>query len=105
VQAADDYATIYAYLRRTYYRAGTDDWDAAELTALATTAYTSATKEVVITGTNSEAGGAAQAEMKFNKMVLLQAIEALLQAECSTSLPPEDPHGTIVNFGHRPVAF
>jgi hypothetical protein len=105
VQAADAYSTIYAYLRRTYYVALTEAWDYDALTALATTVFSTATKEVTITGTSSEAGGAASGQMKFDKMVYLQAIEALIAAECSEELPPEDPHSTITNFGHRPAAF
>jgi hypothetical protein len=103
VQQADAYSTIYAYLRRTHYRSLTEDWDYAALTALATTLFASATKEVTITGTSSEAGGAASGQMKFDKMVYLQAVEALIAAECADELPPEDPQSTITNFGHRPV--
>jgi hypothetical protein len=105
VQSAADFETIYAYLRRTYYRSGTDDWDVAALQTLATTTYASATKEVVINSTSSEAGGAAAGELKFNKMILLQAIEALLQNECASSLPPAEPVSSITNFGCRPVQF
>lgn len=105
MQPADDYAAIYAYLRRTYYVAASGTWNAVALKQLSTTAYTAGTKEIAITATNSEAGGGASGEMKFNKIVLLQAIEALLQAECSATLPPEDPAGVIVNFGNRPAQF
>jgi len=104
VQSADDYAAIYAYLRRTYYLPNTGTWDATTLTTLAATTFASASKEVVITATGGELG-TAQGQMKFNKMVLLQAIEALLQAECSDSLPPDEPSGTITNFSNRRVAF
>lgn len=105
VQAADDYAAIYEYLRLTYYQAGPGTWDAASLRALATTTFATATDQVVIVGTSTEAGGAASGQLKFNKMVLLQAIMALLRAECPTALPPEDMAGSITNFGFRPVAF
>jgi hypothetical protein len=105
VQSAADFETIYAHLRRIYYRADTDDWDVDALKALALTAYASATREVIINSTSSEAGGAAAGEVKFNKMILLQAIEALLQNECGESLPPAEPTGTITNFGNRPVQF
>ena len=105
VQSADAFATIYAYLRRTYYVATAGTWDAAKLTALATQVFTCATKEVVITGTCSEVGGAASGQVKFDKMVYLQAIEALLAEECADSLPPADPCGTITNFGCRPLSL
>lgn len=105
MQSADAFATIYAYLRRTYYVAASGTWNAAALTALATQVFSSATKEVVITGTSSEVGGAASGQVKFDKMVYLQAIETLLQNECPDSLPPVDPCGTQTNFGCSPVSL
>jgi hypothetical protein len=105
VQAAADYDTIYAYLRRTHYLPASGTWNATALRQLATTTFASATKEVTIVGTASEAGGSASGQMKFSKMVLLQAIEALLQAECADSLPPAEPTGVIVNFGNRAAQF
>lgn len=102
MQSADAYATIYAYLRRTYYQSGPGTWDAAALIALATSVFNSATKEVTITGTSTEAGGSATGVLKFDRMIYLQAIEALLQAECADSLPPADTPGTITNFGAAP---
>jgi hypothetical protein len=105
VQSADAFATIYAYLRRTYYLAATETWDYAKLTALSTSIFSSATKEVVITGTSSEVGGAASGQVKFDKMVYLQAIEHLIAEECADSLPPADPAGVIVNFGNRPLCL
>lgn len=105
MQSANDYDAVYAYLRRKYYISATGLWDSAALITLAETTFNAATKEVTITGTSSDAGGSAQGQMKFNKMVLLQAIEALLRAECADALPPEDPSGVIVNFGSRPVSL
>jgi hypothetical protein len=105
VQSADAYHTIYAYLRRTYYQSGPGTWNSAALIALSATVFAAATKEVTITGTSTEAGGAASGVLKFDKMVYLQAIEALLQAECADALPPVDPPSTITNFGHAPAAL
>lgn len=105
MQSADDYAACYEHLRLVYYNSGTGLWDAVALKALAVTTYAQATKEVTITATNTEAGGMAQGQMKFNRMILLQAIYALLRAECADSMPPEDPPNAIANFGNRAVQF
>ena len=101
MQAADSYATIYAYLRRTYYDSGTGTWRASDLKALADTVFASATREVAITTQNFEGGGASGV-LKFDKAILLQAIEALLQAECADTLPPEAPPSAQTNFSNAP---
>ena len=105
MQAADDYQAVYDYLRMAYFRTATQDWDSAALKQIAADAYACGTREVTITGTSSEAGGAASSERSFDKKVLLKAVMDLLREECPGILPPEAAEGTIVDLGRRYISL
>lgn len=104
-QPANDYDACYEYLRMAYYLPTSGTWNATALKELAATAYQAGTKETVVVATSSEGGGSGTAQVKFNKLVLLQAIMGLLRAECADSLPPDDATGSITNFGSRPLSL
>lgn len=100
----DDNAKLLAcvqYLRRVYY-VGADAWNLAALKALATTAFAEASKTVTIIGTNSEIGGAS-AQVTFDKMLLLSAIEQLLAEVDPAAPPPGAPSGAYMDFSGRAV--
>lgn len=95
--------TCTQYLRRKYYIASSASWDVAALRALADTAFATGTKEVVIIGTSSEAGGAASAQVKFDKLILLAALETLLLEVDSDNTPEPPPSGYVPDFSQRPI--
>lgn len=99
--------TILQYLRRKYYAESEGANRATYIAALKTradTLLTAGTDQVAITGTSSEAGGAAQGEVTFDPLVYLQAIETLL-LEVDDSAEPPPPSGVIVDFSQRSVAL
>ena len=101
MQAAHDYQAVYDYLRLKHYQSATQDWNVPALKALADTAFTAGTREVVINSTSSEAGGSASGVVSFNRLVLLQAVMDLLREVAPDALPPEAPTGHVVSFGER----
>ena len=96
------HSAVLQYLRRTYFVSGTT-WNVAALKALADTAFATATNEVAITGTSSETGGAASAVVKFDKALLLAAIEELLLEVDPDNTPAAPPSGFTPDFSYRPV--
>jgi hypothetical protein len=101
---ADDalkYSAILQYLRRYYYL-GDDTWNVVALKTLATEAFAAATDEVSITNTSSELGSAGGI-FKFDKAILLAAIETLLAEVDPDNTPLAPPSGYIPDFSQRPV--
>lgn len=103
---ADDALKLSAclqYLRRFYYQPSTEDWNVTALKALATTAFASATKEIAITGTQSELGSASGI-IKFDQTILLAALEILLAEVDPDNTPQPPPAGYVPDFSYRPVS-
>lgn len=100
-QAIDQYEAILAYLRRKYWVAVDEEWNVTELRTLADTAYAAGTKTVTITGTSSEAGGQATAEVTFDKLTLLAALEELLAEAAPDAAPPPRARGFTTDFSQR----
>ncbi len=90
------------FLRRTYFRPATQDWDVASLKSLATDAYQAATQEVTITGTSSELGSF-NGQITFEKMILLGALEQLLLEVDPDNTPAPPPAGYLPDFSSRRV--
>lgn len=102
---ADDalkHSAVLQYLRRYYYQ-GNDTWNLVALKALATEAFASATDEVAITNTASELGSAGGI-FKFDKAILLSAIETLLLEVDPDNTPLPPSAGYIPDFSQRPVS-
>lgn len=100
-QAIDQFDAILAYLRRKYWVAESETWNVATLRTLADTAFAAGTKTVTITGTSSDAGGAASAEVTFDTLTLLSAIEHLLAEADPTGSPPIRAAGFTPDFSQR----
>lgn len=96
------HSAVLQYLRRKYFVSGTT-WDVASLKALADTAFSTSTEEVVITSTSSEAAGAASGAVRFDKAILLAAIEELLLEVDPDNTPAPPAAGYVPDFSYRPV--
>jgi len=102
---ADDalkHSAVLQYLRRYYYVSG-DTWNVAALKTLANEVFASATEEVAITSTASELGSAGGI-LKFDKAILLSAIETLLLEVDPDNTPLPPSAGYIPDFSQRPVS-
>lgn len=87
-QPADQFSAVYNYLRRRHYNATTETWDVAGLQKIADDAFAAGTRTVTITSSSSDAGGAASGEMSFDKLTLLNAVNALLAEADPDNTPP-----------------
>lgn len=100
----DDAAKLAActqYLRRKYYLPATATWNVIALRALADTAFAEASESVTFIASGSEAGGSTQAQVTFDKWILISALETLLLEADPDNIPAAPPSGSIPDFSGR----
>lgn len=91
-------ATITQYFRELYCVAGV--WNLADMRAQRLAAFSAATDEVVIVGSSSELG-AMSGQVKFDKMLVVAAINALMREADPTNVPAPPPSGASLDYSGR----
>lgn len=99
VDAASQREAVIQYLRRKYGDGSAPN--IALLKTMADTAFASATQTVEIITTAGPLGTTGAA-LKFDKTVLLLAIEELLREMDPTNTPPDRPDYAYARFGWAP---